>query len=192
MARNKKQEKKEISKNIQHSTNILYEGKVDIDFIRNGKRIKRLSSHNDGYVPLFTFILRCLSGDYREVDRPKYVYVFYIEESSRKDRFASSTPLNISSVSIKENEGVLSYKILVPISIFGSINKFAGLAFYSTINNPTTITTNDDLSSTNPSMKMYIKGTKLSDGVRWENEYVSDTDMLITWQLNIKSAKQDM
>ena len=192
MARKKKQEKKEISKNIQHSTNILYEGKVDIDFIRNGKRIKRLSSHNDGYVPLFTFILRCLSGDYREADRPKYVYVFYIEDSTRKDKFSSSTSLNISSVSIKENEGILSYKILVPQSIFGGIKKFAGLAFYSTSNNPINITTNDDLSSTNPSMKMYIKGTKLSDGVRWENEYVSDTDMLITWQLNIKSAKQDM
>ena len=150
MGRKKKQVKKvenkvepSQEKKVETNMKITYFGNVHIDFMKNGKRIRRLNSHNNGNTPLFTFLLNCLASDFREVDRPKYVLV--LKQGSATDAsktvFVSSVQLiaNPSVILDTSSEPVLSYKILVPSSIFSQGNSsISGLAFYSTTNLPAT------------------------------------------------------
>lgn len=202
MGRKKKQIKK-VANNIENhqekkiDTNMKlnYSGNVRIDFIKNGKKIRRLNSHNNGNTPLFTFLLRCLASDFREVDRPKYVFVLK-QDDNNESIFVSSVQLIANPTVISGSEDtppILSYKILVPSSIFSSNDfKISALAFYSSANLPTGITPRETniKDYNNYSMIMYLKRNDTNNG--WDNVDVgSDTDLLITWQVKIESAIQE-
>ena len=174
---------------------LTYSGNVHIDFMKNGKRIRRLNSHNNGNAPLFTFLLNCLASDFREVDRPKYVLVLKQDIDANKSVFVSSVQLiaNPSVILDISSEPVLSYKILVPSSIFSQNNtSISGLAFYSTTNLPDGIIAGGTEIGSYPdySMIMYLKRDDTSN--EWTNIEVGlDTDLLITWQVKIESATQE-
>ena len=153
---------KTLNINNSNSTIVKYSGKVTIDIIRDGKTIKQFSNHNDGFKPLFNFIINCLAGNYIEADRPQKIYTFYIDENVGKEKFVSGIPLSISEASASNIDSILSYKILIPSTVFSTNKKLAGLLFYSKENMPQNIIANDlvpDTSSNEntPSMKMYIK-----------------------------------
>lgn len=191
MGRKKKQIKK-VENNIENhqekkiNTNmeLTYSGNVHIDFIKNGKRIRRLNSHNDGATPLFTFLLNCLASDFREVDRPKYVYVIFKNQNG-DDAVVSGVQL-IANPSVSSNTTgtpILSYKILVPASIFNSDNnQICGLAFYSSTNLNRVSQGNE---VEDYSMIMYLNSDKTNINVD------QDIDLLITWQVKIESAVQE-
>lgn len=203
MGRKKKQVKKvenkvepSQEKKVETNMKLTYSGNVHIDFIKNGKKIRRLNSHNDGNTPLFTFLLRCLASDFREVDRPKYVFVLKQDDNDNKESiFVSSVQLIANPNVILDNtEPILSYKILVPSSVFlPNEFKISALAFYSSANLPTGITAGKTniKDYNNYSMIMYLKRNDITGG--WDNVDVgSDTDLLITWQVKIESAIQEV
>lgn len=205
MGRKKKQVKKAENKiepshekKVETNMKLTYSGNVHIDFIKNRKKIRRLNSHNNGNTPLYTFLLNCLASDFREVDRPKYVFVLR-QDNNNNSIFVSSAqlianPSVISDSTSETSEPILSYKILVPSSIFTSKNtSISGLAFYSTTNLPT-----DIVGGKTPlenykdySMIMYLKRNDTNTG--WDNiEVGQETDLLITWQIKIESAVQEV
>lgn len=52
---------------------VAYEGHVSAKVIRGGKVVREVRSRNAGALPLFSFLVDCLAGTYRYVDRPMYI-----------------------------------------------------------------------------------------------------------------------
>ena len=61
---------------IKSNDNFGYKGNVTIKLVHNNKVYKVIKSHNNGYLPLFNFLINCLSGTFYESSRPQWLRLF--------------------------------------------------------------------------------------------------------------------
>ena len=191
MAKKKRTTKKKIKEaQVNSPTTIYYKGSVNIALRRNGRTIKTYDTHNNGKPQLFNFILNCLAGNYYKHLRPYYVIPFYIVqvENEIQERYTTDVLSPIFNASLIDNE-TLSYKILLPNSLFTQQKQLGGLMFYASVNAPTSVQVDGivtDEEKNNSSMIMYLFDSTAEE----KNLTIENEDIIVTWQLQIVSAEQ--
>ena len=70
-----------------------YSGEVTIAVFHKDKLLKRITSHNAGLEPLFTFISKCLAGRWSEAQESRPCKLILLEAGAGEDT-TTSTPLN--------------------------------------------------------------------------------------------------
>ena len=93
------------------SSQIVYKGTVKIDVIRGNKVIKSYNNHNQGNVSLFSFITWCLTGEFKDSLRPKFLRGY----SKENDDYTlmTTTPIHYRSCE-KIGSSKAVYKFLIP------------------------------------------------------------------------------
>lgn len=70
-----------------------YSGEVTIAVFHKDKLLKKITSHNAGLEPLFTFISKCLAGRWNEAQESRPCKLVLLETGTGEDT-TTSTPLN--------------------------------------------------------------------------------------------------
>ena len=198
MGRKKKEKKEEVK--IKSNSTITYKGNVNISFVRKGKVVKRISTHNEGKRNLYSFILNCLAGEFIESQRPFWVIPFKVvnENGENKEYYSTTIAVPINDVEVinvvdtneqSQRIPTLSYKILLQNSIFSGSTDISGLYFFSqeSLPNNGSVSIEDAVSQddiNNCSMKMYFYNDKGSITINTE-------DLIITWQVQVASSTQE-
>lgn len=68
--------KKTTQPKEQSNSGIVYSGRVEIDYIKNGHIYKTTKKKNAGTIKLFEFICNCLTGTYNDNNSPKWINIF--------------------------------------------------------------------------------------------------------------------
>jgi len=105
----------------QTNASLGYIGNVEVKLVRGKKVIKTIKTHNDGKLPLFSFLANALIGQFDSGGTPRYI----ILGSGASDAVAEQVSTNAipySSVSIESNNSLEDthasavFKFLVPFS----------------------------------------------------------------------------
>ena len=129
MAKNKKE---------QTNSSISYTGKVKIEFLHGNKVVKTLKKKNTGMMPLFSFLARCLAGDFDSNGYPRYIRLFSGDSWEHRNEVttaaipASSVGINLSSLS--DDKAVVAFEFLIPYSMLPNGTSATMLAIYSNTN----------------------------------------------------------
>lgn len=134
----------EPSANQSVSGGISYSGSVRIEYRRKGRTYKSYSSHNTGYMPLFSFLGRCLAQDYAVGGAPYGIRLFSmggapVETASLTDEVTTGIVQKASTSIAKSDDSVtVNFSFLIPstmlvdgktadvIALYGADNADAG------------------------------------------------------------------
>ena len=98
---------------IIHTQSLNYSGEVVIKVIKDGNERIITKTHNEGGLPLFNFLNKCLIGEYDSRLRP-----IYITASNENDtRLIPLYPVSRGSINVNRN---VEYVFTIPASSFGS------------------------------------------------------------------------
>lgn len=99
--------------NINNYQTLNYTGKVVVKALHNDKETVICKTHNEGGLPLFTFLNKCLIEAYDTTLVPKYL-------TASDDNNHKLIPLYPASRKILNNLGNVQYTFTIPAASFGS------------------------------------------------------------------------
>lgn len=171
--------KKDNNIKLKNKSSLGYKGNVTISFLKKGKVVKKLNTHNLGTPVLFQFLLNCLKGDYFSDDRPQWVRTFKQIGLTKVYCQTQSIPIGSTNISGEGNDLGLTYSILLPNITIRNISPstekiISGIVFYSQSNNPSDEVGNP-INESSCSMILDFG----------EDINLDEEDVLVSWQVNI-------
>lgn len=201
MATKKKPSTKEKTVNVTSDGMISYRGKVTVEYLRGGKSYKSFTAHNQGCMPLFRFIGRCLLEDYTVTSAPYGIRLFRCdtdkmdsESSIFADGLIEKTtaiiPKNAATLSIdnKSKSVTANISFLIP---FTSLVDDSG----STQNrgsNVIAVYSREGSTERYSPMAFFRMADKQSDGTWEDNDGVivgdGKSNIKITWSMTVNGG----
>ena len=174
---------------IVSENNLGYSGVVDIKLVRGDKVIKHVTAKNAGRLPLFTFITKCLAGNFSSGQydaAPKFLMIGFTNNPSSISgaEAVSLTPIPYTEVgtttspSGQEDEyGVCTYKFVIPFSTVSSGAKINHLRLYNSNVGW------DDLSGCCAWVTLFDESTGTIDNIEADGK----SNIILTWSLRVSN-----
>jgi len=115
---------KQINNNLSVSEGQKYNGNVSIRLVKNGKTVQTINKHNDGFLPLFDFLINCLASNYNNgIGIPNYIRCGYSSGSGNERTYInlmnnpllrSSSFISSKSISNSSNVPQINYQFTIP------------------------------------------------------------------------------
>ena len=127
-------------------SSLAYKGQVTIKTMHGKKVVKTTTIKNAGCLPLFSFLVDCLSGTFNKDNAPAYLSLFYVATTPvTSDPLTPGTATAVSLLPIAVSDiqtstdatnlsASVSYTFLVPGSLISEDNTANVLGLYSTRN----------------------------------------------------------
>lgn len=118
---------------------IGYKGEVTLTLTRNGKFLKRLTTHNEGKKPLFKYLMYCMTGTYYSTQAPRYIRIFDASDNELTLRPIVRTGEPSYEFGDTSASSVMTFN--VPSSVLTNLETLQKIKLYSY----DTISTNEEL-----------------------------------------------
>ena len=129
MGRKKKViEPQQTQTNVEIKDSSKYSGSVNIRLVKNGKTIQNINQHNEGNLPLFSFLINCLNGYLNEKGIPNYISLGTTDSGTKPYKPYTNYKLKSSSSFIVNkpinnvNYPSINYQFTVPTILLNSDN----------------------------------------------------------------------
>lgn len=173
---------KRKTKVVKVATNepITYTGTVTVKSVRKGKVVSSKQFHNNGYAPLFIFLLQCLANTQSYLDRPTDCYA--VNKSDTGYTFVSGVGTSFANSSItvskdSDNQPYIEYNFYLPYQSQYLNNSVNAIVLFSQNGiNSSTIEDNGAVDTTKCSMIVDF-GEALN--------ITENTDIVVVWRLQI-------
>lgn len=168
-------------------SSISYIGEVSLCIMHGSRKVRSLSAHNKGTLSLMSFLAKCLGGEYDSAKAPRYVRMFYIEESTGElsaDALTSETEKTVQQIAsnflpeyasnASDEEASVTMSFLVPYSLMKNNNAGVG-----TKCNALGIYSSDDAVQQSSALAFVKldKDVELTDG----------ESLMVSWKMTLKN-----
>ena len=111
---------------------IGYKGEVTLTVMKDGKFLRRLTAYNEGYEPLFKYLMKCLTGSFEPTEVPYYIRIFDVNNNELTLRVVPKTGTPSYTFSDNYASAVITFN--VSSTILTNLNKIRIIKLYSNDN----------------------------------------------------------
>ena len=116
MGKKKKEVEQPTNANVNIKEGQKYTGSVNIRLVKDGHTIQTITKHNNGSLPLFTFLINCLASNWDVRGVPGYINLGYTSGNEYTTATKSIIAKTSQFISNNESEGVpqINYQFTIP------------------------------------------------------------------------------
>lgn len=116
MGRKKKEVEKPTEANVNIKEGQKYTGSVNIRLVKDGHTIQNITKHNNGSLPLFSFLVNCLASNWDAKGVPGYINLGYTSGNEYTTATKSIIAKTSQFISNNDSAGVpqINYQFTIP------------------------------------------------------------------------------